>query len=35
MTLVQISDETIGDIKATLQQLKTEKANMRINGSIG
>lgn len=35
MTLVQISDETIGDIKAALQQLKAEKNSVRINGSIG
>lgn len=35
MTMVQISDETISDLKDSLQALKTEKTNLRIHGSIG
>jgi hypothetical protein len=35
MAMVQISDETVSDIKDSLQALKTEKTNLRIYGSIG
>jgi hypothetical protein len=35
MTMVEISDETIRDIKDTLQQIKADKSQLRINGSIG
>lgn len=35
MTMVKISDETIEDIKKSLQEMKIEKNHLRINGSIG
>ena len=35
MTIVTISDETLGDIKENLQQMKIETNYLRISGSIG
>ena len=35
MTMVVISDETLGNIKESLQEMKIEKNYLRINGSIG
>lgn len=35
MTMVKISDETLGDIKKNLQDLKMENSQLRIYGSIG
>jgi|GEM_PF-5905747 len=35
MTIVTISDETLGNIKENLQEMKIEKNYLRISGSIG
>jgi len=35
MTMVKISDETLKDIKNNLQEIKVEKDQLRISGSIG
>jgi hypothetical protein len=35
MTMVTISDDTITDIKGSLQELKVDTNSLRINGSIG
>jgi hypothetical protein len=35
MTMVTISDATLGDIKDNLQEMKVEKNYLRISGSSG
>lgn len=35
MTMIKISEETLKDIKNNLQEIKTDKNQLRISGSIG